>query len=45
MSVLEYNLKFMELSRLGLVYVADERQKMNRFGAGLNPGLKEKMAV
>ena len=35
----------MELSQIALAYVADERLKMNQFRAGLNPGLKEKMAV
>jgi len=43
--VLEYASKFMELSRCALAFVADERLKMNRFEAGLNPGIKERMSV
>jgi len=39
MSVLEYASKFMELSRF------DERLKMNRFEAGLNPTIKERKLV
>jgi len=35
----------MKLSRFAPTYVADERLKMNQFGVGLNPGLKEKIAV
>jgi len=45
MSVLEYILKFMELSRFAPAYVVDERLKTNRFRARLNPRLKEKMVV
>ena len=45
MSVLKYASKFTELSRFFPAYVANERLKMNQFRAGLNPGLKEKMAV
>ena len=45
MSVLEYASKFMELSRFAPAFVADERLKMNRFEAGLNPTTKERMSV
>ena len=45
MSVLEYDSKFMELSRFAPAFVANERLKMNRFEAGLNPIIKEKMSV
>jgi len=45
MSILEYASKFMELSRFAPTFVADERFKMNRFEAGLNPTIKEKMSV
>ena len=45
MSVLEYASKFMELSRFIPVFVADERLKMNRFEARLNPDIKERMSL
>jgi len=45
MSVLEYASKFMELSRFSPAFVADKRQKMNRFKAGLNPTFKERMSA
>ena len=45
MSVLEFASKFMELSRFTPTFVADERLKMNRFEAGLNPIIKERMSV
>jgi len=45
MSILEYASKFMELSRFAPTFVADERLKMNRFEAGLNPTIKERMSV
>jgi len=45
MSVLEFASKFMELSRFTPTFVADERLKMNRFEAGLNPASKERMSV
>ena len=45
MSILEYASKFMELSHFSPVFVADERLKMNRFEAGLNPTIKERMSV
>jgi len=45
MSVLEYASKFMELSRFTPAFVADERLKINRFEAGLNPIIKERMSV
>ena len=45
MSVLEYVSKFMELSRFALAFVTDESLKMNRFKAGLNPTIKERMSV
>ena len=45
MNVLEYASKFMELSRFAPAFVADERLKMNRFEAGLNPTIKERMSV
>ena len=45
MSVLEYALKFMELSRFTLAFVVDERIKMNRFEVGLNPTIKERISV
>jgi len=40
MSILEHASKFMELSHFAPTYAADKRLKMNRFRAGLNPGLK-----
>jgi len=43
MSVLEYTSKFMELSRLALAFVADEKLKMNHFEAGPNPNIKDRM--
>jgi len=43
--VLEYASKFMELSRFPPAFVADERLKINRFKAGLNLGIKERMSV
>ena len=43
MSVLEYTLKFMQLSRFATTFVVDERLKMNRFEAGLNSTIKERM--
>jgi len=43
--VLEYASKFMELSRFSPAFVADERLKMNRFEAELNPIIKERMLV
>ena len=45
MSVLGYASKFIELSWLAPTYLADERQKMNRFKVGLNPILKERFPV
>jgi len=45
MSILEYASKFMELSRFAPASVADEKLKMNRFEAGLNPTIKERMSV
>jgi len=45
MSVLKYTSKFMELSRFAPTFVADERLKMNRFEAGLNLTIKERMSV
>ena len=45
MSLLEYALKFIELSQFAPTFVADERLKMNRFEAGLNPTIKERMSV
>ena len=45
MSVLEYVSKFMELSRFAPSFVADKKLKMNRFEAGLNPNLRERMLV
>jgi len=44
-SVLEYASKFIELSRFVLAFIADEMLKMNRFEAGLNPTIKERMSV
>jgi len=35
----------MELPRFALPFVADERLKMIRFKAGLNPDIKERMLV
>ena len=43
--MVEYASKFMELSRFAPAFVADERLNMNRFEAGLNPGVKERMSV
>ena len=45
MSVLEYASKFMELFRFAPTFVTDERLKMNRFKAGINPCIKETMFV
>ena len=45
MSVLNYALKFMELSSFTPVFVADERLTTNWFGAGLNHTIKERMSV
>jgi len=45
MSVLEYASKFVELSGFSPTFIADERLKMNRFEAGLNPTIKERMSV
>jgi len=45
MSVLEYASKFIELSRFNPAFIADERLKMNRFQAGLNSAIKERMSV
>jgi len=45
MSVLEYASKFMELSRFAPAFAADERLKMNRFEARLNPTIKKRMPV
>jgi len=44
-SVLEYASKFMELLRFAPAFIADERLKMNRFEAGLNPTIKERISV
>ena len=44
-SVIGYASKFMELLRLASAFVADERLKINRFEAGLNPTIKERMSV
>ena len=35
----------MELSRFAPAFVADERLKMNRFEARLNPTIKQRMSV
>ena len=35
----------MELSRFAPAFVADERLKINRLEAGLNPTIKERMSV
>ena len=43
--MLEYASKFMELSHFAPAFVADKRLKMNRFEAGLNPDIKERMSV
>jgi len=40
MSVLQYALKFMELSYFASTFVADEKIKMNWFEVGLNPNIK-----
>ena len=45
MSVLEYASMFMELFRFSPAFVADEKLKMNRFKAGLNPDIKGRMSV
>ena len=45
MRVLEYASKFIEFFLFAPTYVADERLKMIHFVAGLNLGLKEKMAI
>jgi len=45
MSVLEYASKFMELSHFTLMFIANERLKMNGFKAGLNPTIKKRMSV
>jgi len=45
MSVLEYASKFMELPRFAPAFVADETLKKNRFEAGLNPNIKERMSM
>jgi len=45
MSVLDYASKFMELSHFALAFIADERFKMNRFEAELNPNIKERISV
>jgi len=45
MSILEYASKFMDLSRFAPTFVADETLKMNRFKAGLNPTIKDRMYV
>jgi len=45
MSVLEDASKFMELSRFSPTFVADERLKMNRLEARLNPTIKERMSI
>ena len=45
MSILEYASKFIELSRFAPAFLADERLKMNRFEAELNPTIKERMSV
>jgi len=37
--------KFMELSSFSPAYITDQKLKMNRFEAGLNPGISEKMSV
>jgi len=41
MSVLEYASKFMELSHFASAFVVDERLRMNRFKARLNPSIKD----
>ena len=41
MSVLDYAIKFMELSWFVPAYVANERLKMNQFEAGHKPTIKE----
>jgi len=45
MSVLEYASKFVKLCQFSSTYVANEKLKMNRFEAGLNPNLKKRMSV
>jgi len=45
MGILEYASKFIEFSYFTPGYVGDEKLRMNRFEAGLNPRLKEKMSV
>jgi len=35
----------MELSQFAITFVADQRLNMNRFEAGLNPTMKERMSV
>ena len=45
MSVLKYASKFTELLRFAPTFVADERLKMNRFEAELNPTIKERMSI
>ena len=45
MSILECASKFMELSRFAPTFVIDKRLKMNRFEAGLNPTIKERMSL
>ena len=44
-SVLEYASKFMELPLFSSAFAVDERLKMNRFEAGCNPNIKERMSV
>ena len=44
MSMLEYASKFIELSCFAPAFVADERLRMNHFGVGLNPKIKERMS-
>ena len=44
LSILEYASKFMELSRFVSAFIANERLKMNRFEAGLNPTIKKRMS-
>ena len=45
MSLLEYASKFMKLSYFAPAFVTDERLKKNRFEAGLNPNIKERLSV
>jgi len=45
MRVLKYASKFMKLSQFSPAFISDKRLKMNRFNAGLNPTIKERLSV